>query len=622
VTRSARADGVGSANVWRLLSFSRPYLGRVLVTVVFSLLYAGGLTGRAYLVKPLFDDVLTPAQFSASGLWERISGGQSAQPPAAAEQTERERAALEARVRESFWKLAGIGLGLVFFLPLLHWVRDYTGEWVMTRMAVDMQIRLGEKLLRLPLSHHTRSRRGDAVARVTNDTIVANRAQSLVFGEAIQDVAVVLLALTWSVVISWQLALTLLVVGPPLALVLSVFGRRIRFSAHRRQQQVTELMQRLLQILGGIRVIKAFGAEDLERAAYRREALLYFRRALKVVRTRVLSRSIVELLGQAASVGPLVIGLLAVINHWWGMTVGDLLAFSVVSAMTYRPTKNLMRLWNAVQDALPAAARIFEMLDMAEEVPDRPGARALERVERGIRYRGVHFSYGREPVLRGVDLEIRAGEVVALVGRTGAGKSTLADLLLRFHDPQQGSVEIDGVDLRDIRRESLRQLVSVVSQDPFLFDTTLLENIRYGRPEATLDDAMEAARAAHASEFIEKLPLGYDTPAGDLGAQLSGGQRQRITIARALMRDPQILIFDEATSALDAKAEQAVQDAIRNLMKGRTVLVIAHRLSTVQSADRIAVLEGGRIAAIGPHAEVLAQSELYQELVRLQLGRE
>jgi subfamily B ATP-binding cassette protein MsbA len=487
-------------------------------------------------------------------------------------------------------------------------------------MAVDMQILLGEKQLRLPLAHHQSGRRGDAVARITNDTMVANRAQALVFGEAIQDGAVVLFSLIASVVICWQLALSILLTGPPLMLVLGVFGRRIRSSARRRQQQVTELMQRLLQILGGIRVIKAFDAADLEQESYRREAMVYFRRSLKVVRNRVLSRSVVELVSQASAVGGFFLGLFAVVNHWWGLTVGDLIAFLVVSSMMYRPTKALMRLWNAVQDALPAGARIFEMLDIPEETADRPGALALAHVERGIRYRGVYFSYGREPVLCGVDLEIRAGEVVALVGKTGAGKSTIADLLLRFHDPDRGSVEIDGVDLRDMQRASLRKLVSVVSQDPFLFDATLFDNIRYGRPGASFDEVVDAARAAHVHEFIEKLPLGYDTPAGDLGVQLSGGQRQRITIARALIRDPQILIFDEATSALDAKAEQAVQEATRTLMRGRTVLVIAHRLSTVQTADRIAVLDGGHIAAIGPHAQVLAESALYRELVRLQLG--
>jgi ATP-binding cassette, subfamily B, bacterial MsbA len=603
----------------RLLSFARPYVWPIALTIAFSLLYAGGLTGRAYLTKTVFDDVLVPkAALGAGDLWGRLKV-QPAETRAVQDPHERER--IDHRIREKIWRLVAVSLLLVFGMPVVSWIRDYTGEWIMTRMAVDMQILLGEKQLRLPLAQHTRGRRGDAVARITNDTMVANRAQSLVFGEAIQDAAVVLFALCASLMLSWQLSLSILLAGPPLMLVLGVFGRRIRSSARRRQVQVTELMQRLLQILGGIRVIKAFDAEEVERASYRRESMIYFRRSLKVVRNRVLSRSIVELLSQASAVGGILLGLFAVINSWWGLTIGDVAAFFAISMMMYRPTKNLMRLWNAVQDALPAGARIFEMLDTPEETADRPGARELERVESGVRFRDVHFSYGREPVLCGVELEIRAGEVLALVGRTGAGKSTLADLLLRFHDPERGSVEIDGVDLRDVKRSSLRKLVSVVSQDPFLFDTTLLENIRYGRPGAALEDVVEAARAAHAQEFIEKLPLGYDTPAGDLGVQLSGGQRQRITIARALLRDPQILILDEATSALDAKAESAVQEATRTLMRGRTVLVIAHRLSTVQTADRIAVLDAGRIAAVGPHVQVLAESPLYQELVRLQLGR-
>jgi ABC-type multidrug transport system fused ATPase/permease subunit len=266
--------------------------------------------------------------------------------------------------------------------------------------------------------------------------------------------------------------------------------------------------------------------------------------------------------------------------------------------------------------------RVFEVLDAPEVSPDRPGAIPIERVAEGIRFDGVTFSYEREIVLAGIDLEIPAGQVIALVGRSGAGKTTIADLLLRFHEPDAGSVSIDGHDLRDIQRGSLHDLTAIVTQEAFLFDDSIRGNICYGRPDASDAEIEAASRAANAHEFIAALPEGYDTPVGDLGAKLSGGQRQRLTIARAILRDPQILIFDEATSALDAQAEQQVQGAISNLMRGRTVLLIAHRLSTVRAADVIAVVEDGKISMTGTHDELIARGGLYRDLVEAQLVTE
>ncbi len=599
----------------RLLGYARPYLWLVALTLVFSLIYASGLTGRAYLIQPLLDDVVVP-EVTLDTLPDLVPDEPSAEQARA---REAEAEALAVRVRERFLQILLIAAGIIAGMPIVRLVRDYASDWVMTRMTVDMQLDLSTKLLHIPLTHHHRDTRGEFVSRTLRDTDVANRAQALIFGEAVQDAFQIVVAMSFALYLNWRLALLTMLIGPPVGVVVSIFGRRVRVASGRRQVQVAEVTQRLLQILSGIKVIKAFHAEAQEREAYRVELMRYFRRAMKVIRNRVLSRSTVELFSQVGFGVLLIMGVYAVINNLWDMTIGVLSAFLFISAMLYRPMRNLTRLYNGVQDALPAAERIFEVLDLSEEPPDPEDAIDLAQLREGIRYRDVVFSYGREQVLKGVDLLVPAGEIVALVGRTGGGKTTLTDLLLRFYQPTSGSIELDGTPLSRIARESLRRLIAVVTQEAFLFDATILENLRYGRLDATFEEVVEAARTAHAHDFISELPEGYDTRVGELGSQLSGGQRQRLTIARALLRDPQILIFDEATSALDAKAEQMVQEATWNLMKGRTVLVIAHRLSTVQSADRIAVLEDGRISMMGSHDELIGRGGLYGELVDLQL---
>ena len=599
----------------RLFWYARPYVPLVVITIVFSLMYAGGLTGRAYLTRPLIDDIAAP-NLEVSSLEDLIASGQVEAP----EDMELQRQQLKSQIQDRLGDLLLAAIVLVLGMPAARLIRDYAGEWVMTRVGVDMQTHLCQRILGLPLSRFEQEGRSDLIARMMSDTLVANRAQVLIFGEALQDIAIVIAATGVAFYLNWRLSLVALLVGPAVAIILQVFGQRIRRSSKARQEQIAQVVARMLQILGGIKVIKAFRAEKLELDAFKRENFRYFRRAMRVIRNRVLSRSFVELASQAAFMSLLLLGIYAIVEGFWDLSLGVLTAFLFISAMLYRPTKNLTRAYNAIQDALPAAGRVFEILDAPAEPEDPPDAVALERVRKGIRFRDVRFNYGREAVLRGVDLELPIGQVVAIVGRTGSGKTTLADLLLRFYDPQEGQIEIDGIDLRRVRRDSLRELVTVVTQEPILFDTTILENIRYGRPDAAFEEVVEAARAAPVHEFIEELPEGYETTVGELGARLSGGQRQRITIARAILRDPSVLIFDEATSALDARAERAVYEAIWNLMEGRTVLLIAHRLSSVRAADRIAVLEDGRIVEEGRHEDLLARSGLYRELVELQLS--
>jgi subfamily B ATP-binding cassette protein MsbA len=404
--------------------------------------------------------------------------------------------------------------------------------------------------------------------------------------------------------------------------VISIFNNRILRSARRRQEKFSDVTQRILEILSGIKVIKSFRAEAIEDAAFRRETHQLFRRSMKVVKNRVLARSLVELLNNGAVIGLTLLGAILVLGGRWGLTIGDLAAFAGVLSQTYQPVKTLAKTWVRLLDAQPSAQRFFEVLDTPVELRDAPDAVVLDGVSERVALRGLSFSYGRESVLKDVSFEVRAGEMAAIVGPTGAGKTTLIDLLLRFYDPTSGSVEIDGVDLRQITRDSLLGHMAVVTQEPFLFDGTIRENLLYGRPDASEEQMFAAARAAYVDAFVQDLPDGYQTQVGADGARLSGGQRQRITIARAILRDPAILIFDEATSSLDSKSERYVQEAIDALLGGRTVFVIAHRLSTIRRADKIVVLEGGRVTQIGTHTELMRKGGLYHELVDLQTTSE
>jgi subfamily B ATP-binding cassette protein MsbA len=450
----------------------------------------------------------------------------------------------------------------------------------------------------------------------------AHQSLDLLFSDVIQSALALVVGIGTLLFISWQLTLTLAVAAPLMVGVIAGFGRRIRRNAARRQETQGDVTQRLIQILSGIKVIKAFQAEGGEQGRFERENRRLFQRNLKVVKYRALSRGVIEAVTNVVGMLVMLGGVAIVLGRLWGLTLGELMAFVVVmQTATYRPVKELTKGWTRIQEAIPSAQRFFDLLDARPETADPPDALRISGIGRGLRISKVSFSYGREPVLQDVSLDVAAGEVVAIVGRTGSGKTTLADLLLRFYDPDSGSIEVDGVDLRRIARESWLRQVAVVTQEPFLFAGTIADNIRYGRPEASEAEVLAAARAAHVDEFAERLLHGYDTDVGEAGVLLSGGQRQRITIARAILREPTVLIFDEATSSLDAKSERLVQEAIDSLLGGRTVFIIAHRLSTVRHADKILVLDGGRVAELGTHDELMARGGIYRELMSLQAGK-
>jgi len=623
----------GRAPLVRLIRYVRPYLMLIGVTLLLSLALSGVQYARAYLMKPVFDQVLLPhwalQQSEAKTAlpdWLSLPGlpreAEPREPPPAAAPPEpaphAQLAALEASIRESLVLVVGVALIIVVSMPILMFGQEYLVSYVLGHIELDMKVDVCSKLLALPLRFHQERQRGDVLARVIADVGGAHGALALLFGDFLEAAIMIFVGVGALLFVSWQLSLVMLAAGPLIFAVISLFGQRIRTSARRRQEQVADVTQRLIEILQGIKVIKAFRAERFENEGFARASHKLFRRAMKVVKNRVLARSLVDMLNNAVGVGVLILGVFLVVGGHWGLTAGDLAAFFGITTTLYKPVKGLAKGWVRLTDALPSADRLFEVLDSPVLIRDTPDAVPMQPLRHGVRLRHVSFSYGREAVLRDVSFEIEAGKMLAIIGRTGAGKTTLADLLLRLHDPTTGSIEIDGVDIRRIRRDSLLDRMAVVTQEPFLFDGTIGDNIRYGRPGASESELLAAARAAHVDEFVDRLPEGYATEVGAAGTRLSGGQRQRITIARAILRDPEILIFDEATSSLDSKSERLVQDAIDALLGGRTVFVIAHRLSTVRRADKIIVLEDGAISQTGTHDELVHSGGLYKDLVDLQ----
>lgn len=592
--------------VLRLVAYARPYVGLLGVIVGSGLVLQLSKVGLMSLTKPLLDGM--------AGVASETPFRDLPLPAASA------LADLVGAVGADVSNVVRIGVVLVALIGGSHFLKGYYERYVSGRILVDVQRDLAAKLLHLPLRFHHSMRRGDALTRVTND---AQRAQNAL-GVLLSDVVPGALALAvgvWALLsLSWQLSLSTLAVAPPIVGVIAVFGSRIRKRAKRRQETLGEVTQRLVDILSGIKIIKAFRAEEVEENAFGRENWRYFRRNMRVETNRVASRTILEVMNNAIALGVIGGGFALAQAGVWGLTTGDVVAFLAILQTTYRPTKDLGKGWNSLMDALPSADRFFDLIDRPIEVSDAPDAVAFEGLRDGIRIRNLSFAYGDDAVLKDISLDVPKGARVALVGKTGAGKTTLADLLLRFYDPSAGSIELDGVDLRRLERSSFLERVAVVTQEPFLFGGTIWDNILYGRPGAADADVRAAAKTAHVDEFVDALPHGWSTEVGEQGVKLSGGQRQRITIARAILRNPDILIFDEATSSLDAKSERYVREAVDRLMEGRTVFVIAHRLSTVRGADQIVVLEDGRITRVGSHDELMSGDGLYSELASLQDG--
>ncbi len=565
----------------RLLPYLKPYFWPYFVVALFCMVAYSATSGAVpYLVRSLVDDIF------------------------------------EARDESMLRMLPGVIVAVFTVRALLNFGQAYLSEWVGQHIVFDLREALQRRVLHLPLSYLDKAATGNIVARINTDVLLVRQALTEGVAAMIRDTTTVVVLLLVVFYLDPVLALIGFVGLPSVVIPLQTLSRRMRKLSQRGLASLGGLSSLLQESIQGSRVVKAFGMEEYEARRFIEENERLMRLSLRAARIQAFTAPMMEVLSAFAIAALLYYGGLSVLAG--GRSTGSFLAFLTAAVLIYEPVKKLIRTNNVVQTGLGAATRVFELLDLDVESSGAENSVKIEALRDAVRWENVSFSYDKERVLDSVNLEMKAGEVLALVGPSGGGKSTLADLLPRFYEVDEGRVSFDGIDVRDIDLRSLRALIAVVTQQTFLFNDTIRNNIAYGLDDCSETAIRAAAAAANAAGFIESFSGGYDTVVGEMGVQLSGGQRQRLAIARALLKDAPILILDEATSSLDTESERLVQSAIDRLMHGRSSLVIAHRLSTVRRADRIAVVDAGRIVASGTHEELLESSDLYRRLYEIQ----
>lgn len=598
------------SDLLRLLRSVRPYGIRLVAGVVMMVGVGFFEAVAALLIGPIFDRVLNPqAPDSAVALltvpyleWTLYLDQ-----------------LLPDWIRNVWTVVSVFIVGVVLSKAICEYLANYWINYVGYSVIMDLRIRLYERILVQSVSFFRRQSTGKLMSAVINDIEKLQLAVSSVLADLLRQTFTLLALLCVVFLLDWQLALISVGLLPLVMIPSAKIGRRIRSSSRSSQANLADLSQLLQETISGNRIVKAFRMESWELDRFRRASRKLLQVNLRFVRAHAITSPLMEVLGAVT-----VVLLLLYARERIGdgaLTTGMFVSFIYALLKMYEPVKRLTGIHNSFQQAVGASAKVFEFLELPEEVAEKPDAGILPPFSRSVMFEDVWFGYDNaEPFLQEVSIEVRAGEVVALVGPSGAGKSTLANLIPRFFDVSRGKVLIDGHDIRDVTLDSLRSQISMVTQETILFNDTIRNNICYGRPNVTEADLERVARASLAWEFIEQLPQGYDTVIADRGERLSGGQRQRISIARALLKDSPILVLDEATSELDSESEQLVQKALANLMVGRTVIVIAHRLSTVRRADQIVVIERGRVREIGTHRDLIERGGIYQRLHELQFA--
>ena len=566
----------------RLFALIKQNWLRLAIAMVCMVIVAGTSSATALLVKPILDDVFMGHDVT-------------------------------------MLKLIPIAVVVVYLLKgLALYGQGYFLNYVGLGIIRDLRNQIFERMVELSLSYYHREKTGALMSRITNDVTLIKNMVSNAVTRVLRDGLTIFGLIGVILYRDWKMAILALIFLPFIFYPIFVFGRRVRKVSTGAQESMAELNAFVHETITGNKVVKAFGMEAYETRRFHGKTHHLFRQQVKQVVARELSSPVME---AVAGIG---VGFII----WFGgsrvmdgtSTAGTFFSFMTALILLYDPLKKLARSQTILQRGVAAAARVFELLDTRPQIQDKPDSSELAPLERTIEFKKVHFSYGREEVLSGIDLTITAGQIVAIAGRSGGGKTTLVNLLPRFYELKEGRILIDGVDIREVSLKSLRGQIGLVTQQTILFDDTIRANIAYGRPRATPKEIEAAAKAAFAHDFILELPQGYETMIGEQGVRLSGGQRQRLAIARALLKDAPILILDEATSSLDTESEYYVQKAIDNLMVGRTTLVIAHRLSTIYSADRIVVLAGGRIAEEGRHEELIKLDGEYRKLYEMQFN--
>jgi ATP-binding cassette, subfamily B, bacterial MsbA len=596
----------------RLLAYLRPYLPHFIGSVLL-LAVVGLMEGfRILLLGPIIDKVLNPSSPGRALILFTIPGT-------------RHIVYLQDFVPQHFGNpLTVVAVALVG-TALIKGVCDYLGTYLVNHagfgLITDLRNRLYDRILRRSIAFYSRNSTGTLVSTVINDVEKIQVTLTIALAEFLQQLFTLVFLIVAIIVLGHKLAFVLLIFVPFVIVSAGKIGRRVRTTTRKGQDKLADIQNILHESITGNRIVKAFSMEKWESQRFWAASRRLFRANLKSVAAQAISSPLMDIIGASAGALLLYVGRTQIKSG--AMTPGIFIAFIIAVFRLYDPVRKMAFFNNSFQQAVGASQQIFQFMDEQDEIQEKPDAIALPAFRERVRFENVSFSYtganGSEPeILHNVNLETRAGEVVAIVGSSGAGKSTLVHLIPRFFDVTSGAIKVDGQDIRDVSLASLRAQIGVVTQETILFNDTVRNNIAYGQPDVTEEAVIDAARAALAHDFILRLPDGYDTMIGERGLRLSGGERQRIAIARALLKNAPILILDEATSALDTESEALVQSALQNLISGRTVFVIAHRLTTVRHADRIVVLEGGHITDSGTHEDLLTRLGTYRKLYELQ----